>query len=352
MRFRFTGTIGERRRSGSSELQRRLKELLEKFGILYDNIFEPNWNSIGIILRNTEQKTKINYKRMEFIEENFTPIFSRNDMTRRTVFCTMLDPALLNTYNETDIFDMLKNQGWKTEKVIILGNRRSFKIIMMEKQQAEQYISEDTAIGGIKIEQESKGIETDTFIKQCWNCGELQPDHVTGNCTKEGRCLKCGEEEHNFFECPIPRQFREMNDRDKKERYCIPCGQKTDHTSLDHSFCPITRALRRKNIRIAREKRENERTEEERQKKIMRKIVTDNVTEWPLLGGKQLIINGIINLAILEEAACPNTFNENLREGLSLNGLPVFEYNILSETVDYHTRKFHENLNIMRGVGG
>ena len=167
MRFRFTGTIGERRRSGSPELQERLKESLEKFGILYDNIFEPNWNSIGIILRNTEQKTKINYKRLEFIAENFTPIFSRNDMTRRTVFCTMLDPALLNTYNETDIFDMLKNQGWKTEKVIILGNRRSFKIIMMEKQQAEQYISEDTAIGGIRIKQESKGIETDTFIKQC-----------------------------------------------------------------------------------------------------------------------------------------------------------------------------------------
>ena len=109
MRFRFTGTIGERRRNSSSELQRRLKELLEKFGILYDKIFEPNWNSIGIVLRNTEQKTKINYKRLEFIVENFTPIFSRNDMTRRTVFCTMLDSTLLNTYNEIEIYDILKS---------------------------------------------------------------------------------------------------------------------------------------------------------------------------------------------------------------------------------------------------
>ena len=108
------------------------------------------------------------------------------------MFCTKLDQTLLSTYNKDEIRDILKNQGWNVNEVIITKSKKSFRIVMTDRNQAQKYInSTDTAIGGIKLTEENKEPEIDPTIKQCEDCGQLEPDQNSYNCMGRKICLKC-----------------------------------------------------------------------------------------------------------------------------------------------------------------
>ena len=62
-------------------------------------------------------------------------------------------------------------------------------------------------------------------------------------------CIKCGSNGHKFYNCAIPKYRREMNDEHKAARCCANCNKKTDHTTLDHHFCPKIRAILRERVR-------------------------------------------------------------------------------------------------------
>ena len=122
-----------------------------------------------------------------------------------------------------------------------MKRKTTFKIEMRTKNEATKFLANtNTAIGGIKLLQHHKEREIDPTIKQCWGCGRINPDHKTLNCPQHSLiiCLKCGEKGHKFFNCQIPKELDKMNIYQKAARYCIPCGKRGDHTSLDHTFCP------------------------------------------------------------------------------------------------------------------
>ena len=115
---------------------------------------------------------------------------------------------------------------------------------METTEEARKFInSKRTAIGPILIHQESKEVEVDPTIPQCWECGRFNPQHTSNLCPENKRCIKCGSRSHQFFGCPMPRDFERMSEQDKENRYCIPCETRGNHTSLDHRQCPEKRRL-------------------------------------------------------------------------------------------------------------
>ena len=149
----------------------------------------------------------------------------------RTVYCYNLDNTLLNTYTQQDIKENLIQAEWKVKDVYIMNSKKTFKIEMETTAEAKKFInSKRTAIGSILIHQESKEVEVDPTIPQCWECGRLNPQHTSNLCPENKRCIKCGNRSHQFFGCPIPRDFERMSEQDKENRYCIPCETRGNHT--------------------------------------------------------------------------------------------------------------------------
>ena len=102
----------------------------------------------------------------------------------RTVFCTNFDQALLQTYDKNNIMDILKQQKWKIKDIYIMQSRKSFKIEMTSRQEAQKFLNQEIInIGGIRISEDSKEPELDPTITQCWECGELEPNHNSKYCT-------------------------------------------------------------------------------------------------------------------------------------------------------------------------
>ena len=147
-------------------IKRTLQAIFENKSIIYDRMYDPNRDSIKVFFPIEKEIEKVIKNFYDFTAKHYNPVISQELRASRTVFCTKLDQTLLSTYNKDEIKDILKNQGWNVNEVIITKSKKSFRIVMTDRNQAQKYInSTDTAIGGIKITEENKEPEIDPTIK-------------------------------------------------------------------------------------------------------------------------------------------------------------------------------------------
>ena len=137
---------------------------------------------------------------------------------------------------------------------IFKGNT-TFKIEFKSTEIASNFLNNiNTEIGGIRILQKHKETAVDTTIHQCWGCGRIDTEHTSQNCPGHKICLKCGDSRHELFNCPLPKRYENMNTIEKNARFCILCGTRGDHSSID-PFCPHKRHMIQNRIKEARSKR-------------------------------------------------------------------------------------------------
>ena len=338
-RFNRTSYSPSTIRENNPIIKNRLQTLLDAKCITYSHMYDPARNSIKVIFPSENEIEKVMKNNEHFKNEHFTPKPSLALKANRTVFCTNLDPALLSTYTDkNEIKNMLQEQNWKIENIYFMKSKRSFKIEMKNRKQAKEFIKNPhTHIGGIKLTDDNKEPEIDPTINQCWECGQLEPNHKPKFCPGPKICLKCGCTDHKFFECPIPKDIKDMSESEKAARYCATCRKKTDHTTLDHKYCPIKREQLREKARTAREKRMEEKDKITRETELItRALDMSNKQEWPSLSmninSQQTKMTTIITCALIDEACKPGIFNKKLKEACKNNNLPVVTYNLEPDT--------------------
>ena len=232
----------------------KLIEILDQESIAVNHIYQPARDSVKAIFPTESEIDKVMSKIGKFKEANLEPRMSMALKACHTIFCTNFDPAILQAYSNDRIKEILVAQEWKVREVYIMRSGKSMKIEMETRKQAIKFLEQEQInIGGIRINEEQKEQEIDPTIKQCWECGELNPTHSSATCPGRKICLKCGSHEHKFFDCWIPR--KDLNEEQKRGRYCKTCAKKTDHTSLDHRLCPIKRNLLREKATAERERK-------------------------------------------------------------------------------------------------
>merc|ERR1711874_803084 len=136
-------------------------------------------------------------------------------------------------------------------------------------------------------------------------------------------------------ECSIPKDIKDMSETNKAARYCAACRKKTDHTTLDHKYCPKKREILRERARIAREKRLEEKEIRTRETELISKVLDmSNKNDWPTLNTntQQTKIAAIITCALLDEASQPGIFNQKLDEACEKNNLPKVKYTLEPNT--------------------
>ena len=62
-----------------------------------------------------------------------------------------------------------------------------------------------------------------------------------------------------------------MTTEQKRQRYCIPCNRRGDHTSLDHRYCPEKRKIVQERVKMARESRNTEENANKRDTDLIKK---------------------------------------------------------------------------------
>ena len=255
----------------------------------------------------------------------------------RTIFCTNFDAALLTTYTKNNIIDILKQQKWEVKDIYVMKSNKSFKIEMKTRKQAQKFLDTETInIGGIRLTNNQREPEIDPTIKQCWECGVLNPTHNSQGCTNTRICIKCGETGHKFYECTIPREIIKMNDEQKAKRYCAACKTRGTHTTLDHRQCPKKREILRERAMLEREKLVNVNEKENREIELIRKAINfNNNEEFPLIINQtpqQSAITTIVTLALIDEANNEGVFENKLKEALENNNLPIVKYRLEPDT--------------------
>ena len=128
-----------------------------------------------------------------------------------------------------------------------------------------------------------------------------------------------------------------MSESEKAARYCATCRKKTDHTTLDHKYCPIKREQLREKARTARENRLEEKDKITRETELItRALDMSNKQEWPSLSmstnSQQTKMTTIITCALIDEACNPGIFNKKLKEACKNNNLPVVTHNLEPDT--------------------
>ena len=264
-----------------------------------------------------------------FEDKGFFPKISLALKASRTIFCSGFDPVLLMTYNKETINEYLESKGWKVMDIYIFKNNTSFKLEFESKEIASKFLnSNNTDIGGIKILQEHKETEVDRTIKQCWTCGLINTDHSSQNCSGQQQCLTCGDTEHTFFNCPLPKSFKDMTTDQQNARFCIPCGIRGNHTTLD-PFCPKKRVIIQKRIKEAREKRkENQEAQDIACNRLQNAFDFSNTINWPTINTtkQHTKISTILMLTLLDEAVSKGSFQSNLSKACHDNDLPNIIY--------------------------
>ena len=335
-RARYTGNAEDINRQINQELVRVRN--IQHIELL--RIYQPSRDSIKVLFPDEKNTNKAITKSAALKSAGFEPRLSMALKAARTVYCFNLDDALLSTYTQHDIKESLKQAEWKVKDVYIMNSKKTFKIEMETTVEAKRFInSRRTSVGSILIHQESKEVEVDPTIPQCWECGHLNPKHISSTCPGNKRCIKCGNHSHQFFNCPIPKDTDRMNERDRANRFCIPCDARGDHTSLDHRQCPTKRRLVQEKINAARDKRKSEETEERRDTNLIQKTLEiANTNAWPALQNsqeQQQKTSTIVLLALLDEASSPGSFQRKLTNEMKKNGLPEVKYEPEPETATY-----------------
>ena len=329
----------ETKRENDQQIKQNLNRILIDKGITTSHFYPPGWNSIKVIFPTDSEIDKVMENEESFKAENFEPKMSLSLKSCRTVFCTNFDPVLLQTYDKKYIKEILKEQKWKVKEIYIMKSNKSFKVELTSRSEAKKFLKhENINIGGIRIGENCKEPELDPTIIQCWECGEMDPNHKSQNCTGHKKCIKCGETSHNFFNCPIPKELNEMSEQQKGARYCTTCKTKGTHTSLDHRLCPKKRNILRERAVVERGKRLTSNETNSRDIELIRKAIDlSNNEQWPMIQTTNQTpqnskITTIVTLALLDEASNPGTFDKKLEEAFNNNGLPIIKYKLEANT--------------------
>ena len=222
----------------NNEIRTLLSSKLDEKLIRTHRIYTPSRNSIKVLFPSDEEVNKVLQDTQHFIAVGFHPKISMTLKASRTIFCSGFDHALLTAYTKENIKEHLQSKGWEIVGIHIMKYTKAIKIEFPTSIQATTFLKNtNTSIGAFKILQEHKEREVDPTINQCWGCGILNPDHNSNNCQGTKVCLKCGSGQHKFYECRIPRNNEDMTEIDKQARYCVPCRERGNHTSLEHSRC-------------------------------------------------------------------------------------------------------------------
>ena len=125
-----------------------------------------------------------------------------------------------------------------------------------------------------------------------------------------------------------------MTIQDRQARYCVPCGKKGEHTSLDHTYCPKKREILQERVRESREKRKTETENNHKDIELIRSVFEySNTNVWPTIYTKQQIATStIISMALLDQAVNPGTFQNKFKIGCEQNGIPTVKYIIERNT--------------------
>ena len=326
----------EGRQSSNEEIRSWLHERFSAKEIIAERMFVPSRNSIKVIFATEEEANKVLEDKTHFYEKGFDPKITMAMKASRTIFCAGFDQSIITRYNHEDIKGYLEQKGWKVEGVYIMKNSRAVKIEFKTKKEATAFLTNiNTSIGHVKVGQANKEREVDPTIRQCWGCGQLEPNHNTNDCRGIQICLKCGARDHNFFQCRIPRKLEDMTEIQMQSRFCAPCNRRGDHTSLDHSACPKKREIVRERARVARIKQTEENNNNQRDIDLIKRVVDFSNTEtWPQINQQQIRASAIISLALIEEAVTPGVglFQKKLTKGSIDNGIPEIKYQLEPNT--------------------
>ena len=229
-RNRYNGTLEEI----NQQIFNELKAKLNTYNIQSTRFYNPSRVSIKVLFPTEKQVNEALDKTEGFKASGFEPKLPMALKAARTVYCSNFDLALFDAYTHTAIKEHLIHAKWNVNNVYIMNSKKSFKIEFKTTKEARKFVnSKKNSIGGIQLHQNTKEMEIDPTVPQCYVCGILHPTHNSNNCPGPKRCLKCNSRDHQFYDCLIPKDINRMSEEQKAQRYCIPCQSIGDHTSLE-----------------------------------------------------------------------------------------------------------------------
>ena len=124
-----------------------------------------------------------------------------------------------------------------------------------------------------------------------------------------------------------------MSTVDRETRFCISCGTRGDHTSLD-PYCPIKRTIVHNRIKEAREKRKASQHAHNRDLNLLKNAFDLSNHTWPKLNNNEHHkMSTILKLTLLDEAVAAGSFQSNLTKACHDNDLPNIIYTPHPDTV-------------------
>ena len=309
----------------TTTIKTNLTTIFDNISVQTARFFQPSRETIKVSIANEKDIEKVFSNITKFTEKGFEPRLTMALRASFTIFITGYDISLTQTYNADDIKKELIDQGWKVENVFILKSKKAFKVQLKNRDEVNKFLNTDTIpIGGIQLTKKQIDKEVNPVIPQCWKCGRIQAGHHSDNCPNTQICLKCNSTQHQFPECPIPKDVNEMTTQHKERRFCVPCNNSGNHTSLDHRACPTKRRMVQDRIKESRKLRDEEDEKLEEEKKTFQKAFEYISNEYPLLPNtvnKNTTVATITTLALLDEAINPGTFQENFNKACDDNNI-------------------------------
>ena len=319
----------------AAQIKSKLTTIFDNIRVPVDRFFAPSYETIKVVIRNEADIDKVFGNKDKFNDKGFEARLSMALRASLTVFIAGYDPALTQVYNADAIKQKLVDEGWKVMSVYVLQSKKAFKILMKNKEEVKKFLEMETvSIGNIQIAKKNINKEVNPIIPQCWGCGQIRAGHNKDTCRNKV-CLKCNSNAHDFTNCDIPKDPSKRNTGHKEKLYCVPCGLRGDHTSLDHRACPTKRGIVRERIMECRKQREEEEARLEKEKQTMKKAFEYISSEFPQL--PQRTNNNIghatlITLALLDEAVNPGCFQVKLDKACEDNNIEKIQYKPEPET--------------------
>ena len=131
-------------RISDDRIKQNLKRIFDAKGITYSHIYDPTRNAIKAIFPTEKELDKALLNEEAFKTENLTPKMSLEMKASRTIFCSNLDPTILQNNSKEEIKSSLQGQGWKVRDVYIMKSKKSFKVEMEERKLAKDFLTKKT----------------------------------------------------------------------------------------------------------------------------------------------------------------------------------------------------------------